>query len=211
MNNFINTYNPLEEKLNVWSHLFGVVLGLTGLFMLIMKGITNGALHTVSYSIYGASMVILFTASTLYHASQKPELRRKLKIFDHVAIYFLIAGTYTPYCLLVLKGTWGWSIFGIVWGIGIAGMILKLFYTGRFSLASTISYILMGWTVIIAIKPLIQSHSSTGLFWLGLGGFFYTTGAVFYSIKKLPFNHAIFHFFVLAGAISHFIDVYFYI
>lgn len=207
----IKTYSPLEEQLNVWSHAFGIVLSLIGTILLLIKGIKlHSPIHIVSYSIYGFSMLVLFSASTFYHNAKEVNLRQRLNVFDHVSIYFLIAGTYTPFTLLALKGAWGWSIFGVVWGIGIAGMILKIFFTGRFNLASTISYVLMGWVIVVAIKPLIERFSTEGLIWLALGGVFYTVGAVLYSIKKIPLNHAIFHFFVLAGALSHFIGVFLY-
>ena len=133
-----------------------------------------------------------------------------MNIFDHAAIYFLIAGTYTPFTLLGLQGAWGWTIFGIAWGIGLAGIILKLFFTGRYNLLSTISYVAMGWIIVIALKPLIERFPFEGLMWLATGGLFYTIGAVLYMLKKIPYNHAIFHFFVLAGAIAHYLGVLFY-
>lgn len=212
MNILIKTYSPIEERLNIWSHFVGVILGILGLVLLLGKGINlNSIIHIASYVIYGLSMVVLFLASTLYHSATETSKRMKLKIFDHVAIYFLIAGSYTPFTLIGLKGVWGWSIFGVAWGIGIIGMVLKLFFTGRFNFLSTLSYVLMGWVVVIAIKPLMNSLSSDALFWLAMGGVFYTVGAVLYSIKKIPYNHAIFHFFVLGGCISHFIGIYLYV
>ena len=208
----IKSYPPKEEFLNVWSHILGLGFSIIGTYFLIVKALLlESTIHILSYTIFGISMVILFSASSLYHASKKSIKRAKLKIFDHVAIYFLIAGTYTPFTLLGLKGTWGWSIFSVAWGIGIAGMILKLFFTGKFNLLSTLSYIAMGWLIVIAIKPVLNTFSSETLFWLTVGGVFYTVGAVLYSIKKIPFNHAIFHFFVLGGVTSHFIAVYFYL
>lgn len=208
----LKTYSANEEALNIWSHFAGILLGLTGLVLLLIKGISmHSAYHIITYLIYGISMIVLFSASTLYHSAKDPQIRLRLKVFDHVAIYFLIAGTYTPFTLLALKGAWGWSIFGVVWGIGVLGMSLKLFFTGRYNLVSTLSYVLMGWVVVVAIKPLMNSMSAQGLMWLAIGGVFYTVGAVLYSIKKIPYNHAIFHFFVLGGAISHFIAVYFYV
>jgi hemolysin III len=207
----ITTYSVLEEKLNVWSHGFGIVLSLFGIILLLQKGLKlQSTIHLVSYTIYGISMLVLFTASTLYHNSKEIEKRQRLNVFDHAAIYFLIAGTYTPFTLLGLQGAWGWSIFGIAWGIGLAGIILKLFFTGRFNLLSTISYVAMGWIIVIAIKPLIERVPFEGLMWLAIGGIFYTVGAVLYMFKKIPFNHAIFHFFVLGGAITHFIGVLLY-
>lgn len=208
----LKSYSAKEEKLNVWSHATGILFSSIGLILLLFKGISeNSTINTVSYLIYGASLIALFTASTLYHAAKDASKRLKMKVFDHVAIYFLIAGSYTPFSLVGLQGSWGWSIFGVAWGIGIAGMILKLFFTGRFNLLSTISYVAMGWVVVIAIKPLANNLSNQALFWLAIGGVFYTIGAILYSIKKIPYNHAIFHFFVLAGAVSHFVSVYWFL
>ncbi len=207
----IHRYTYTEEQINIWSHFAGILLSLVGMVILLMKGIhLQSTLHIVSYAIYGTSMLVLFSASTLYHSATEPEKRKKLNIFDHAAIYFLIAGTYTPFTLLGLQGAWGWSIFGVAWGIGLAGIILKLFFTGRFNLLSTISYVAMGWIIVFAIKPLIARFPFEGLMWLAAGGLFYTIGAVLYMFKKIPYNHAIFHFFVLAGAIAHYFGVLFY-
>ncbi len=210
MSGIIKTYSHKEEQLNIWSHFSGIVLSIIGLALLLHKGIKSGsALIIVSYAIYGVSMLVLYLASTLYHSAKEPQRRQKLNIFDHSAIYVLIAGTYTPFSLLVLKGAWGWTIFGVVWGIAALGISLKLFFTGRFNLASTISYVLMGWVVVIAIKPLISNFNIAGLLLLAAGGLFYTIGAVLYSIKHIPNNHAIFHFFVLLGSLTHFLAIYF--
>jgi len=156
-------------------------------------------------------MVTLYLASTLYHSSTNPEKRKKLKVFDHSAIYFLIAGTYTPFALVTLKGVWGWTIFGIVWGIAVAGVIFKLFLTGKYNGLSTLSYVLMGCVSVIAAKPLWHNLSADGLKWLITGGVAYLLGAAFYSIRKLPYNHAIFHFCVLAGTACHFTSVLGYV
>ncbi|WP_046743141.1 PAQR family membrane homeostasis protein TrhA [Kordia zhangzhouensis] len=205
-------YSPLEEKLNIWSHGLGVILGIVALFLLVIHAAINGsAVHVVSFTIYGVSIIILYAASTLYHSAKKPLLRNRLRIFDHAAIYLLIAGTYTPFALVTLEGVVGWTIFGLVWGFAIIGIVLKLFFTGQFDKLSTIMYVLMGWIIIFAIKPLIENLSSEGLFWLIAGGIAYTIGAILYSIRKLPLNHAIFHVFVLLGSIFHFIAVYAYV
>jgi hemolysin III len=205
-------YNATEEKWNIITHGFGLILSLIGMVLLIVhSSLYEDAWHIVSFSVYGASMVVLYTASTVFHASKPGELRKKLNIFDHASIFFLIAGTYTPFTLVTLRGGWGWSLFGVVWGLAIAGIILKLFYTGRFEKISTAIYVVLGWIIIIAIKPLINAFPLEGLFWLGLGGISYSVGAVFFLWHKLPFNHAIFHVFVLVGSISHFLAVYFYV
>ncbi len=212
MNSIIRTYPRKEEKLNIWSHFFGVIISAFGLVLLLAKGIAlQSTIHIVSYLIYGASMVALFFASTFYHSSKTLEIRKKRNVFDHIAIYFLIAGTYTPFTLLVLKGTWGWSIFGVVWAIALIGSVFKYFFAGRFNIASTIGYILMGMVIVIAIKPLNNNLCTQGLAWLAIGGISYIVGAILYLIKKMPFNHFTFHIFVLVGAISHYIAVYFYV
>lgn len=208
----LNDYHPKEERLNIISHAVGFILSVAALVLLIVYSSLYGdAYHIVSFTIFGATMVVLYLASTLYHASKKPKSRMKLKIFDHAAIYLLIAGTYTPYSLVTLRGSWGWTVFGIVWGLAIVGIILKLYHTGRFKKLSTLSYIMMGWVAVIAAKPLYENLSSGALQLLVWGGAAYTAGAVFYSIKKLPFNHAIFHAFVLAGTACHFCSIFFYL
>ena len=205
-------YSPTEEKINVISHAVGFFVSIVALVFLVMRAVSYGSvLHVVSFTIFGVSLMVLYAASSLYHNSKQPEIRSKLKIFDHASIYVLIAGTYTPYTLVTLEGTTGWIIFGVSWGIALVGITLKLFFTGRFSIASTIMYVLMGWVIIFAINPLIQNLSSQGLFWLFLGGVAYTLGAVLYSIKKIKFNHAIFHILVLIGSFCHFVSIYFYV
>ncbi|REE83596.1 hemolysin III [Lutibacter oceani] len=208
----ITYYNPKEEKLNVLSHAFGLVLSVVALVLLVVFASLEGtAWHIVSFSIYGASLIVLYSASTFYHYSKIPKLRHRLNVFDHAAIYILIAGTYTPFTLVVLKGWVGWTIFGISWGLAITGVILKLFFTGRFDKISTIAYVLMGWVIVFAIKPLVQNLPIEGLLWLLGGGIFYTVGAILYSIKRIKYNHAIFHIFVLLGSFCHFMAIFFYV
>lgn len=205
-------YNSTEEKLNVITHAIGLLLSITALVFLILHASFDGtARHIVSFTIFGSSLILLYSASTIYHYVQKPALRRKLNILDHSAIYILIAGTYTPFTLVTLKGWVGWTIFGITWGIALIGVFFKMFYTGRFDKISTIAYIAMGWIIIFAIKPLIDNLPVNGLYWLLAGGVFYTIGAVLYSLPKIKYNHAIFHVFVLLGSFSHFMAVYFYV
>jgi hemolysin III len=211
MSELNHEYSEKEEKLNVISHAFGLVMGIIALPFLIDKSMHfDGFWKPTSIIIYGVSILTLYTASTVYHAAKAPKLRRRLNIFDHAAIYVLIAGTYTPFTLITLEGKTGWIIFGLTWFFALTGIILKLFFTGRFDKLSTIMYVLMGWQIVFAINPLLENLASEGLFWLFLGGVFYTIGAILYSIKKIPYNHAIFHVFVLLGSISHFISVYFY-
>ncbi len=205
-------YSPLEEKINVISHAIGLILSIIAFVLLVIRAVGYGdVMHIVSFSIFGLSMIAQYAASTFYHNAKDPVVRNRLRIFDHATIYILIAGTYTPFTLVTLQGVTGWVIFGISWGIAIAGVVLKIFYTGKYNTLSTIMYVLMGWIIIFAIKPLINNLSPDGMFWLALGGGFYTVGAILYSIKKIKFNHAIFHIFVLLGSICHFISVYFYV
>ena len=205
-------YTPLEEMTNIISHAIGLILSIVALLLMLIRASESGnTLHIVSAAIFGVSLIALYAASTLYHSAKDPKVRSRLRINDHATIYILIAGTYTPFTLITLNGWVGWTIFGVSWGMAIAGLILKLFFTGKYNVLSTLMYVLMGWIIIFAIKPLINSLSSEGLFWLVAGGVAYTTGAVIYSIKKIKFNHATFHLFVLLGSFCHFISVYFYV
>ena len=205
-------YTPLEEKTNIISHAIGLVLSIAALVFLVLRASLYGnAWHIVSASIFGFSLISLYAASTFYHSTADPKRRSRLRIIDHATIYVLIAGTYTPYTLVTLNGPIGWMIFGTSWGMAIAGITLKLFFTGKYNVLSTLMYVFMGWIIVFAITPLINSLSTEGLFWLFAGGVAYTTGAIIYSIKKIKFNHAIFHMFVLLGSFCHFVSVYFYV
>ena len=205
-------YPTGEEKINIISHAIGFILSVVASVLLVIHAVLDGDVwHIVSFSIFGASLIILYAASTVYHSTEKPESRIRMKIIDHASIYVLIAGTYTPFTLVTLHGTLGWVIFGASWGLAFAGIILKLFFTGKYNLISTLMYLFMGWVIVFAIKSLINNLPSDGFLWVLAGGISYTIGAVMYSIKKLKFNHAIFHMFVLAGSFCHFIAVYFYV
>jgi hemolysin III len=205
-------YEKKEEIVNIATHGIGFLLSIAALVLLVVfASIYGDAWHIVSYSIYGTSLVILYLASTLFHWSTKPSRRLKLNIFDHASIYILIAGTYTPLLLVTLRGPWGWSLFGVVWGMAIIGIVLKFFFTGRFNKLSTLAYVIMGWVVIIALKPLIENLSTPGLIWLSIGGLSYSIGAIFFLLNKIPYNHAIFHFFVLGGSIAHFVTIFWYV
>ncbi len=193
----------LEEKWNAYSHALGIVLALIGTYYLIQKSSFSG-----SVLVYCISLILLFSASTVYHAVQNPKLKKKLRILDHISIYYLIAGTYTPVCLTILSDSKGWLLFYLVWGIAIFGTVLKIFFTGKFEVFSLILYAIMGWIIVIDLPYLLDAMSPKGLFWLSLGGAFYTIGILFYAVKKIPFNHLIWHFFVLGGAISHWVMIY---
>jgi hemolysin III len=202
-------YSKKEERLNVISHGFGLLLSCVAFPFLILKSLNfSGFWKPVSFYIYGLSMVILYAASTFYHASKDPKKRRKLNIFDHAAIYVLIAGSYSPFCLVGLSSNLGWYMFVFVWIFALTGIILKLFFTGKYGKLSTAMYLLMGWQVMFFIKPLMVSLSTESFQYLVVGGIFYSVGAILYSIKKIPYNHAIFHVFVLLGSLSHFLAIY---
>ena len=206
----IHRYSENEERLNIVTHGLGLMLSIIAFPFLIIKSLSfSGFWKPASLIIYGISLIVLYAASTFYHAANEARLRRKLNILDHAAIYVLIAGTYTPFTMIVLEGTIGWILFGLTWLFATTGIILKLFYTGKFDKLSTIIYVLMGWQIVFAIKPLMENFSSIGLQLLFAGGIFYTIGALLYSIKKLPYNHAIFHVFVVLGSLSHFLSVYY--
>lgn len=207
--NLNHLYSKTEENLNVISHGFGLVLsGIVFPFLVVKAFSFPGFWKPASFIIYGLSLLILYAASTFYHAAKNPKKRRKLNIFDHAAIYVLIAGSYSPFCLVGLDSNLGWYMFIFVWLFALIGVILKLFFTGKFDKISTAMYLLMGWQVMFFIKPLVQSLSAEGLQYLIAGGVFYSVGAILYSIKKIPYNHFIFHVFVLLGSISHFIAIY---
>jgi hemolysin III len=207
-----NHYSPLEEKTNIVSHAIGLGLSIMALLLMLWRASGSGnVLHIISAGIFGLSLIALYAASTFYHSAKDPKKRARLRINDHATIYILIAGTYTPFTLVTLSGWVGWTIFCISWGMAICGVILKLFFTGRYNVLSTLMYVFMGWIIIFAFKPLLNNLAPDGLFWLVAGGVAYTTGAVIYSIKKIHFNHAIFHLFVLLGSFCHFVSVYFYV
>ena len=200
-----------EELLNAWSHGLGAVLGVVGLILLIINVDTNKPWYLFSVIVYGFSIIILFTASTAYHAITNYDLKQKFRIVDHISIYLLIAGTYTPVLLIALRNSLGWPLFYAVWGIAFFGVILKLFFTGRFEIFSTLLYLVMGWLVVFDFTTLSELVDPNGILWLFSGGLFYTVGIVFYAIHKIPYNHVIWHFFVLGGAICHFMMMYFHV
>ena len=202
----------IEEVFNSITHGIGILISLAGLVvMVVFSSLYGDAMHVVSSAVFGTTLVLLYTASTLYHSSRNPELKHILRIIDHSCIYALIAGTYTPFALVTLHGALGWTIFAVVWSLTILGIIFKVFFINRFKIISTLAYILMGWIIIIAIKPLIQALPANAIAWIVSGGIVYTMGTIFYMWNKLPFNHAIWHFFVLAGSFCHFYAVMFHV
>jgi len=204
----ISTYTRHEVLANAITHGIGVVLAVAATVVLAARAIVAAdPWKIVTYPIFGLSMILLYTASSLYHAHPDPETRRRLKVFDHMSIYYLIAGTYTPVALVGLGGAWGWAIFGVIWGLALAGTVFKTFFTGRFPIVSTVLYLAMGWTAIVAVVPLVRTLATDTLIWLLAGGLAYTGGVAFYAWKRLPFNHAIWHLFVLAGTACHVVSV----
>lgn len=201
-----------EEIANAVSHGLGALLAIAGLVLMTVFAAMNGtAMHVVAVSIFGATLVLLYLASTIYHAITNVRAKRVLQILDHSAIYLLIAGTYTPFTLVSLGGAWGWTIFGIVWGMAAAGIVFKAFFTGRYEFVAVAMYLVMGWLIVLAIKPLWHALDPWGLAWLGLGGLSYTVGVVFYVQHRLPFAHSIWHLFVLGGSVCHFFAVLFHV
>jgi hemolysin III len=189
-----------------------MVLSLIAFPFLINKAIkSNDSVVVLSCVIYGLSMIVLYTASTLFHSAVNKKFRYYLNIFDHSAIYILIAGTYAPIALVVLQGTLGWTVFGVSWGLAILGVFFKIFFIGRFQILSIATYIIMGWMIVFAIEPLMDKFASEGINLLTLGGISYSIGALFFAIKKMPFNHAIFHVFVLLGSLFHFLAIYLHV
>lgn len=193
-----------EELLNTITHAAGIAASVVGSALLIRRAARSGdPFAIVGTAIFGVTLIILYTASTLFHAAQSETARRRLQIFDHCAIYALIAGTYTPFTLTGLRGPWGWTLFGVIWGLAAAGTIFKLFFTGRFPRLSTGVYIIMGWLCLIAIVPMMRSLTEGVLAWLVAGGVAYTLGALVYSTRRIPYAHPIWHVFVLLGSICH--------
>lgn len=200
-----------EEQLNTYSHGIGAVLGIAGLVLLILFLEKNAPFALFSVVVYGLSIVILFLASTFYHAVKGERRKHYFRIVDHISIYLLIAGTYTPVLLITLPDSLGWTLFYIVWGIAAFGFILKIFFTGRFEIFSTLLYLLMGWLIVFDFSTLADRLPNTGLALFFAGGAFYTIGIIFYAVHKIPFNHVIWHLFVLGGAICHFLMIYLYV
>lgn len=205
-------YTTKEEIANSITHGVGTVLAITGLAILIGHASRRGDVwHIVSCSIFGATLILSYLTSTLYHSIPQVKPKRILRLLDHVAIYLLIAGTYTPFMLVSLRGPWGWSLLATVWTIAIIGIILKTTMAGKLRTLSIILYLVMGWMVIIASKPIIAAVGPGGLKLLLFGGLAYSAGVIFYLWRSLPYSHAIWHMFVLAGSCLHFFAILFYV
>ena len=187
-------------------------MSAVGLIVLVVLATSYGDVwRIVSFSIYGATLIILYLASTLYHSFRNKRVKKIFKILDHSTIFLLIAGTYTPFLLISLRGVWGWILFGVIWGLSVSGIVFKAFFIDRFRKLSVLIYILMGWLCVVAIKQMVVRIPLGGLIGLTAGGVLYTTGVIFYAWRKLKFSHAIWHLFVLGGSICHYFSIFFYL
>ena len=205
-------YSEAEELLNRLTHGLGALLSIAGVAALIVLSAgQHDGYRVVSACIYGASMIVFYCLSTAYHSVRKPYVRYVFRILDHASIYLMIAGSYTPFALVTLRGPWGWSLFGTVWGLGVFGAAMKIVTTHRFPYIGPLLYIGLGWIVVIAFKPLSAALAINGMYLLFAGGIAYTFGVVFYLWDRIPFNHAIWHLFVLTGSACHFFAIYFYV
>lgn len=204
------TYSPTyrEEFANSLTHGIGLLLGVVGIPILISSAVHDqNSLHLWGVSIFGFSLLMLYLFSTLYHSIQHPETKKILRIFDHISIYFLIAGTYTPFIFFFLNDSTGYIFLILLWTFALLGSVLKIFFTGRFNKLSTLMYVGMGWTIVFIGKPIFSAMSFEGILWVVIGGLAYTLGVVFYLWHRLKYHHAIWHLFVLAGTLSHFIAI----
>ncbi len=201
------------EKFNTWTHLAGAVLALGGSVVLIVLGALSGDVwKIVSFTIYGTTLVLLYSFSTLYHNAPNGRMKAFLQKLDHNAIYLLIAGSYTPFSLVSLRGGWGWSLFGVVWGLALLGMLQETFFAQKGRKLSLLIYVTMGWVAIIALIPLVKVLSWAGFAWVAAGGLTYTFGIIFYlNDRKFSHWHGIWHLFVLAGSILHFVAILLYV
>jgi hemolysin III len=205
-------YTLGEEIANSITHGIGAALSIAALVILVaLAARQRDAWRIVAFSIYGVSLILLYLASTLYHGIQHPGAKRVFRIFDHAAIFLLIAGTYTPFLLIRMRGGWGWSLFGIVWGLAATGIVFKAVFIGRLKKLSVAVYVLMGWLIVVALKPLLTAVPKTGVVLLGIGGLLYTVGIVFYSWKSVRFSHMVWHLFVLGGSACHFFAILLYV
>ncbi|WP_202844527.1 PAQR family membrane homeostasis protein TrhA [Luteimonas saliphila] len=197
-----------DELASALTHGVGAAAALAGSAVLITLAAIHGDGWQLGAAIvFGVSLLLLYLASTLYHSIQHPIAKGRLKVFDHCAIYLLIAGTYTPFTLIGLRGTWGWSLFAAIWILALAGVVFKLFYTGRFRKLSTLIYVAMGWLVVVAIKPVMATLDGWTLGWLLAGGLFYTLGTYYYHRESVRYSHAIWHLFCIGGSVCHYVAV----
>lgn len=205
-------YTLGEEISHSVSHGIGAALSIAGLVIsVVMAAGTGSATKVVSFAIFGTSMILLYTASTLYHAFTHKKTKQVFQYADHIAIFVLIAGTYTPIALILLGGAWGWTLFGLSWGLAVAGIVYEVVFMNKYKWISISIYLAMGWLVVVAIKPLMEVMPFGLFMWILAGGLCYTLGSIFYLIEKIKFFHFIWHLFVIAGTICHFFGLIFYL
>jgi hemolysin III len=205
-------YTVGEEIANSVAHGVGAALSVAALAILVVSAVGTGEVVKItSFSIYGSTLIVLYLSSTLYHALTNEKAKNVFRYMDHISIYFLIAGTYTPVTLVLLGGAWGWTVFGLSWGLALAGTIFKVLFFGRYEWVSLMIYIFMGWLVVIAIKPMMEVMPFGMFLWFLAGGLFYTLGVIFYAVHKVKFFHFIWHLFVIAGSVAHFFGIIFYL
>lgn len=203
---------PWNEVANAVTHGLGTGLAVAALVLLtVYAALYGNAWHIVSFSIYGATLVLLYLCSTLYHSFQDRRVKHFFRILDHSSVYLLIAGTYTPFTLVTLRGPLGWTMFGVIWGLALGGIVFKAFFVDRYAVVSTIFYVIMGWLIIGSIKPLLQNLAQGGIILLVGGGLLYSAGVFFYARTCNLYNHAVWHIFVLGGSICHFFSVLYYV
>lgn len=202
-------YTAAEELANILTHGAALAAAIIGTAVLVAFTIANGdGWQIASSAVYGVTLISLYSASTLYHAFRRPEVKRVLRVLDHCAIYLLIAGTYTPFALVVLRdGWWGWVLFAAIWSLTAAGIVFKVFFTGKFNGLSTAIYVVMGWMCVLVAKPLVDALTVEALVWISAGGVAYTAGIVFYHNRRIPYSHAVWHVFVIAGSVCHFLAI----
>ncbi|MBK0007022.1 MULTISPECIES: PAQR family membrane homeostasis protein TrhA [Priestia] len=207
-----HTFTRGEEIANAITHGVGAILSIVGLTLLIVLSSLEGTpWHVISFTIYGVTMLLLYVSSTLVHSFPEGKAKDLFEIFDHSSIYLFIAGTYTPFLFIAVKGTTGWTLFGIVWGIALAGIVFKAFFVKKFLFISTILYVFMGWMIVFAWDSLTQNIAHQGIVLLVVGGVLYTIGAVFYVWRGFRFHHMIWHMFVLGGTVLHFLAIILYV
>lgn len=208
----VKLYTLGEEIAHAVTHGIGAALSVAGLTLLVVLAVLHGDIYQmVSFSIYGATLFVLYLASTLYHSFQHPEVKHVFRILDHMAIFLLIAGTYTPFLLVGIRGPWGWTLLVIIWGMAILGIAFKVLFIRHFERVSVLAYVLMGWLGVVAFRELWTSIPTGGLVWLGMGGAAYTIGILFYAMEKKRYSHAIWHLFVLGGSICHYLAILLYL
>lgn len=201
-------YTPTEEIANGVTHGVGLGASLAGAALLIsITALDGDGWQIASSVVYGTALVTLYTASTLYHSFRGERVKRALRVFDHCSIYLLIAGSYTPFALVSLRGSWGWTLFGLVWGLAVAGIVFKVFFTGKLNALSTAVYVLMGWLAVVAAKPIVEAVPATAIWLLLIGGLVYTVGTIFYHNRRVPYSHAIWHLFVICGSVFHYLAI----